>query len=173
MTKQDDKTKRRYKTTNWARYSAALKARGSLLVWLDRDMQWLAALQAKRGRSRNFSDAAIQFCLSVKCLFGLALRQSIGMVESLLKLAGLDWPVPNFSTLSRRQKNLQVHIGYRASPALHLLVDSTGVKMLGEREWKRKKHWAAAGFMDTLLRWKMRREVVNGNEAAVQPGVQA
>ncbi|WP_119157402.1 IS5 family transposase [Caldimonas tepidiphila] len=148
MTKQDDKAARRYKTTNWAQYNAALKARGSLLVWLDRDMQWRATPQAKRGRSRTFSDAAIQFCLSVKCLFGLALRQSIGMVESLLKLAGLDWPVPDFSTLSRRQKDLQVHIGYRASTPLHLLVDSTGVKMLGEGEWKRKKHGA-----DYARRW--------------------
>ena len=133
----------KYRTTNWSAYNAALKARGSLLIWFDRDMAWFAAKSGKRGRSQTFSDAAIQFCLSIKCLFGLPLRQSLGMVESLLKQAGLDWPVPDFSTVSRRQKTLNVSIPYRPScEGLHLLVDSTGIKMLGEGEWKRKKHGA-------------------------------
>ncbi len=56
--------KTRYKTTNWATYNAALKARGSLTIWLDKDMQWYAPASGKRGRQRVFSDAAIQFCLS-------------------------------------------------------------------------------------------------------------
>ena len=133
----------KYRTTNWSEYNAALQARGSLLIWLDQDMAWFAAPTGKRGRSPTFSDAAIQFCLSIKCLFGLPLRQSIGMVESLLKLAGLNWPVPDFSTVSRRQKHLRVVIPYqRSREGLHLLVDSTGIKMLGEGEWKRKKHGA-------------------------------
>ncbi len=135
--------KAKYKTTNWATYNAALKARGSLTIWLDRDMQWLATPSGKRGRQRTFSEAAIQFCLSIKCLFGLALRQSLGLVESLLRLAGLDWPVPDFSTVSRRQQTLKVQLPYRPSrTALDLLVDSTGIKFLGEGEWKRKKHGA-------------------------------
>ena len=137
------RAKPRYKTTNWAEYNAALKARGSLTIWLDKDMQWYAQASGKRGRQQLFSDAAIQFCLSIKCLFGLALRQSLGLVQSLLRLAGLDWRVPDFSTISRRQKTLQVQLPYRASTsALDLLVDSTGIKFLGEGEWKRKKHGA-------------------------------
>lgn len=135
--------KTRYKTTNWAEYNAALKVRGSLTIWLDKDMQWYAPASGKRGRQHVFSDAAIQFCLSIKCLFGLALRQSLGLVQSLLHLADLDWRVPDFSTVSRRQKTLQVQLPYRASTsALNLLVDSTGIKFLGEGEWKRKKHGA-------------------------------
>lgn len=106
-------------------------------------MAWFAAGTGKRGRQPTYSDAAIQFCLSLKCLFGLPLRQSIGLVESLLKLSGLNWPVPDFSTVSRRQKELEVEIPYRGkTDVLHLLVDSTGVKMLGEGEWKTKKHGA-------------------------------
>ena len=133
----------KYRTTNWSEYNAALQARGSLLIWLDQDMAWFAAPTGKRGRSPTFSDAAIQFCLSIKCLFGLPLRQSIGMVESLLKLAGLDWPAPDFSTISRRQKHLRVVIPYQSSrEGRHVLVDSSGIKMLGEGEWKRKKHGA-------------------------------
>ena len=90
-----------------------LKAHGSLTVWLDKDLQWYAPATGKRGRQPIFSDATIQFCLSIKSLLGLPLRQSLGMVESLLRLAGLD-----------------------------LLVDSTGIKFLGEGECKRNKHGA-------------------------------
>ena len=104
--------KLRYKTTNWAQYYAALKARGSLTIWLDKDMQWYAPASGRRGRQQIFSDAAIQFCLSIKCLFGLALRQSLGLVQSLLRMAGLDWKVPDFSTVSRHQKTLRVQLPY-------------------------------------------------------------
>lgn len=106
-------------------------------------MEWFGTPSGKRGRSQTFSDASIQFCLSIKCLFGQALRQSLGLVQSLLQLAGLDWPVPDYSTVCRRQKQLQVQLSYRPSATgLHLLVDSTGIKFLGEGEWKRKKHGA-------------------------------
>ena len=133
--------KPRYRTTNWKQYNAALKARGSLSIWLDKRMAWFAAASGKRGRSPKFSDAAIQFCLTLKNLFGLALRQTTGLVESVLKLCGLSWPVPDFSTLCRRQLDLNVQIPYTRSKAgLHLLVDSTGIKFLGEGEWKCKKH---------------------------------
>jgi hypothetical protein len=74
-------------------------------------------------------------------LFGLPLRQTTGMVASLLDLAGLDWSVPDVSTLSRRQKHLTVLIPYRPSTgALHLLIDSTGIKAEGDGEWFAKKH---------------------------------
>ena len=125
--------KPRYRTTNWKQYNAALKARGSLSIWLDKRMAWFAAASGKRGRSPKFSDAAIQFCLTLKNLFGQALRQTTGLVESVLKLCGLSWPVPDFSTLCRRQLDLNVQIPYTRSKAgLHLLVDSTGIKFLGE-----------------------------------------
>ena len=114
-----------------------------MTVWLDKDMQWFAAPTGQRGRQPTFSDAAIQFCLSIKCLLGLALRQALGFVQSLLRLAGLQWPVPDYSTLSRRQQTLHVQLPYRpTATALDLLVDSTGIKFLGEGEWTRKKHGA-------------------------------
>lgn len=135
--------KQKYRTTNWKDYNATLKARGSLLIWLDKDMCWHGGASGKRGRSRKYSESAIQFCLTIKSLFNLALRQAMGMAQSLLKLAGLDWEVPDFSTVSRRQKHLVVTIGAQpTTTGLHLLVDSTGIKMLGEGEWKTKKHGA-------------------------------
>ena len=134
-------TPARYRTTNWSSYNAALRKRGSLLVWLDKEMTWLASHEGRPGRPPVFSNAAIQFCLSIKVLFKLPLRQTEGMVVSLLKLAGLDWPVPDFSTLCRRQKTLAVQIPYRrADGPLNLLVDSTGIKFLGDGEWQVRKH---------------------------------
>ena len=96
--------RRKYRTTNWKAYNAALKARGDLSIWLDKDMQWLAPASGKRGRNQTFSDASIQFCLTIKCLFGLPLRQTLGLVQSLLKMAGLPWAAPDYSTVCRRQK---------------------------------------------------------------------
>ena len=84
---QSPQSKPRYRTTNWKQYNAALKARGSLTIWLDRGMSWFAAASGKRGRSPQFSDVAIQFCLTIKNLFGLALRQTTGFVQSLLALS--------------------------------------------------------------------------------------
>lgn len=130
-----------YKTKNWPDYNAALKKRGSLTIWFDPDMSWKAKPSGKRGRQQAYSDAAIQTCLTMKVLFGMALRQTTGFVESLLELIELDWAVPNFSTLCRRQKALTVNIPYRGSQGpLHLLIDSTGIKVEGEGEWHARKH---------------------------------
>jgi hypothetical protein len=70
----------RYRTTNWPEHNALLRRRGSLLVWLDREMEWCAPKRGRPGRPETFFDAAIEFCLSIKVLFGLALRQASGMV---------------------------------------------------------------------------------------------
>jgi hypothetical protein len=88
----------RFRTTNWMSCNDALRRRGSLLIWLDKEMMSLANRGERRGRLPVFSDAAIQFCLMVKVLFGLPLRQATGMVASILEMAGLDWPVPDLST---------------------------------------------------------------------------
>ena len=109
----------RYRTTNWSSYTASLRKRGSLLIWLDKDMTWLAPPDGSPGRPAVFSDAAIQFCLTIKVLFKL----------------------PDYTTLCRRQKTLSVQIPYRrADGPLNLLVDSTGIKFLGDGEWQARKH---------------------------------
>jgi hypothetical protein len=131
----------RYRTTNWSSYSASLRKRGSLPIWLDKEMTWLAPPDGRPGRPAVFSDSAIQFCLTIKVLFKLPLRQTTGMVASLLRMANLDWAVPDYATLCRRQKTLAVRIPYwRADGLLNLLVDSTGIKFLGDGEWQARKH---------------------------------
>lgn len=130
-----------YKTVHWPSNNRALKRRGSLTIWFDPDMAWAAQPTGKRGRQPDYSDAAVQTCLTMKVLFGMALRQTTGFVESLLSLIGLDWDVPDFSTLSRRQKTLAVNIPHRGSQGpLHLLIDSSGIKVEGEGEWNARKH---------------------------------
>ena len=126
---------------------AALRQRGSLSIWFDPETQWLAAPTGKRGRQPVFCDAAVQTCLTLRALLGLvaigaplvratmATRQVTGMVASLLVLAGLDWPVPDYSTLSRRQKGLAVAISHRpGTGALHLLIDIEPVSATGSSE---------------------------------------
>jgi len=130
-----------YKTRNWPAYNEALKRRGSLTIWFDPKMIWDAAPTGKHGRQQTYSYTAIQTCLTMKVLFGMALRQTAGFVESLLRLTGLNWAVPDFCTLSRRQKMLAVNIPYRGSNGpLHLLIDSTGIKVEGEGEWHARRH---------------------------------
>jgi hypothetical protein len=137
-------TPTKYKTTNWSSYNDSLKQRGSLSIWFDPEMVWTPPPSGKRGRQQQFSDAAIQTCLTLKVLFGMPLRQTTGFVQSLLRLAGLDWAVPDFSTLCRRQRTLNVSLPYRGSKGpLNLLIDSTGIKAEGEGEWNARKHGGA------------------------------
>ncbi|UWS78087.1 IS5 family transposase [Phaeobacter sp. G2] len=131
----------KYKTTNWSSSNDALKQRGSLAIWFDPEMVWTPPPTGRRGRQCKFSDAAIQTCLTMKVLFGMPLRQTAGFVESLLRLVGLDWSVPDFSTLWRRQKTLNVSLPYFGGTGpLNLLIDSTGIKAEGEGEWNARKH---------------------------------
>ena len=145
------------KTLNWPAYNEARKRRGSLTIWFDPEMSWDAAPTGKRGRQPVYSDTAIQACLTMKVLFGMALRQTTGFVESLLRLIGLDWAVPDFSTLSRRQKTLKVNIPFRGSQGpLHLLIDSTGIKVEGEGEWSEEDQKTIRGtvFPTNAQAWR-------------------
>jgi len=115
----------KYKTRNWPSYNTALKHRGSVSIWFDPKMVWVPPRTGKRDRQQQFSDAAIQTCLTIKVLFGMPLRQTTGFVESLLRLVGLNWAVPDFSTLCRRQKTLNVSPPCRGGAGpLHLLIPS-------------------------------------------------
>ncbi|WP_222851870.1 IS5 family transposase, partial [Citrobacter portucalensis] len=93
--------------------------------------------------NQTYVDASIPCCFMIKSLFRLSLRMVTGFVQSLIKLCGLNWMAPDYTTLCRRQKHIDIVISYqKSSDGLHLLVDSTGMKFLGEGEWKRKKHGA-------------------------------
>ena len=131
-------SKPRYRVTNWAAYDAALKQRGSLTVWFtDAAVQaWQAESRTTPGGQPRYSALAITTALTLRSVFGLALRQTEGLIGSVIGLLGLDLAVPDHSTLSRRAKTLEVPPLRRpGSGPLHLLVDSTGLKLGGAGEW--------------------------------------
>ena len=135
--------KPRYRVTNWAEYDAALKRRGSLTVWFtDEAVQtWRTEPRTTPGGQRHYSALAITTALTLRTVFGLALRQTEGLIGSVIGLLGLDLAVPDHSTLSRRAKTLEVPpLRRTGSGPLHLLVDSTGLKLGGGGEWLVEKH---------------------------------
>ena len=138
------KPKPSYRVRNWNSYDAALKQRGSLSFWIDEAViaGWLNEQRSgRRGASKHYSDGAIALIATVQSLFNLPGRQTEGFVESLFALMGIDLPVPDHSTLSRRMGKVEVEMPAAPSEgAIHVVVDSTGVKVYGEGEWKVRQH---------------------------------
>src|SRR3954463_46636 len=136
--------KQRHRVTNWAEYDAALRARGSLTIWFTPEAvaAWAAAPRTTRGGQASYSDLAIATALTLRAVFRLALRQTEGLISSILQLLDLDLPVPDHSTLSRRAATLEVPHPKAGSAPVHLLVDSTGLKFCGPGECLVEKHGA-------------------------------
>ena len=133
----------RYRVTNWAEYDASLRQRGSLTVWFSEEAiaAWRAEPRTTRGGQAHYSALAIRTALTLRAVFRLALRQTEGLIGSILRLLGLDLAVPDHSTLSRRAETLEVP---RPCPhsrgPVHLLVDGTGLRLCGPGEWLVEKH---------------------------------
>lgn len=136
----------RYRVQNWPAYEAGLKRRGDLTLWLDEAAiaKWQAPRRTTPGGQRRYSNLAIELVLMLRLVFHLALRQAEGFVGSVLKLLGLDLAVPDHTTLSRRSAGMA---GRRPRVVphgpLHLVVDSTGLKLFGRGEWQAEKHGRA------------------------------
>src|SRR6058998_2929657 len=136
--------KQRRRITNWAEYDAALRQRGSLTVWFTQEAiaAWHAEPRTTRGGQPWYSELAILTALTLKAVFRLALRQTEGLIGSIIRLLGLDLSVPDHTTLSRRAETLEVPVPQpkAGSAPMHLLVDSTGLKLCGPGEWLIEKH---------------------------------
>jgi hypothetical protein len=134
--------KQRHRVTNWAEYDAALRQRGSLTVWFTDEAiaAWRAEPRTTPGGQPFYSALAITTALTLRAVFRLALRQAEGLIGSILRLLGLDLSVPDHTTLSRRAETLQVPRPQPGSEPLHLLVDSTGLKLGGPGAWLIEKH---------------------------------
>src|SRR3954469_5110334 len=141
--------KQKRKVTNWREYDASLRQRGSLTVWFtDEAVQaWQAEPRTTRGGQPWYSTLAILTALTLRAVFRLACRQTEGLIGSVIGLLGLTLRVPDHTTLSRRAATVEVprsasgstDAGGNAAP-LHLLVDSTGLKLFGAGEWLIEKH---------------------------------
>jgi IS5 family transposase len=140
----DQKPKSKYRVRNWAKYNESLKQRGNITVWIDEDVirAWRPDLKApkKRGGQPEYTDGAIECLLTVKAVFHLAYRQTEGFAASLSELLRVKLPIPDYTTLNRRAKGLKIQLPRSEKGSIHLVLDSTGLKVYGEGEWKVRKH---------------------------------
>jgi hypothetical protein len=138
--------RQRHRVTNWPAYEAGLRQRGSLTVWFSDEAiaAWAAEPRTTRGGQPRYSALAILTALTLRAVFRLAFRQAEGLIGSIIGLLGLALRVPDHTTLSRRSATLAVprpSVGADSDAApLHLLVDSTGLKLCGPGEWLVERH---------------------------------
>jgi hypothetical protein len=133
----------RYHVHNWPAYEAGLKRRGDLTLWIDETalVGWQAERRPTPGGQRHYSDLAISLVLTLRLVFHLALRQAEGFVASVLCLLGLDLPVPDHTTLSRRgRKFANRSPNVAAGEARHIVIDSTGLQVFGYGAWHGEKY---------------------------------
>jgi hypothetical protein len=127
-----------FKVTNWSAYEAGLRRRGSLTLWVSDEAiaAWRAAPRKTPGGQARYSETAIETALMVRLVFHQPLRQTEGLLGSLLELMGVDLPVPDHTTISRRAARLTPVLRTDLSGGpVTLVIDSTGLKVYGAGEW--------------------------------------
>jgi len=140
--KTQSRPKRLYRVQNWSASENALVQRGSLTFWMSEEFEkvWLYTGKKQRGSQFDYSDKAIEIMLSLKEIFHLPNRSVEGFVRSLFQMMKIDLPVPDHTTLSKRSKTLKVKLPKQSEGSLNVVMDSTGLKVYGEGEWKVRKH---------------------------------
>ncbi len=139
------KYKTQYSVKNWPEYEQGLRARGDVTIWFSERAiaGWSHRGKRKRGGQRRYSDLAIETALTLRLLFHLPLRQTEGFVGSLLRLLDIDLRSPDHSTLSRRGRQLETQLSAIGEKTkIHLVIDSTGLQILGQGPWAAAKHGA-------------------------------
>lgn len=139
--------KKKYKIRNWREYNESLVRRGSLEFWIEKGIikNWEVHIidehgKRKRGSQKQYSGYAIEWCRLIGKVFHQRLRQTEGFVRSICKQTGIRVNVPDYSTLSRRGGTLIVHVPRKEKETVVAILDSTGLKVYGEGEWKVRKH---------------------------------
>ena len=135
--------KTKYRVANWPAYNQALVRRGDVTVWLSSEAiaAWTPRRSGRRGGQRRYSDLAIETALTLRLLYHLPLRQAEGFLHALFGMMRLDLSAPDYTTLSRRSRHLRRRL--RPVPTdegIHLVLDSTGLSIVGEGEWAAAKH---------------------------------
>lgn len=134
----------RYRISNWRDYNRAPVTRGRVTFWFDESgiATWRhAELNKSRGTPKNYSDTAIQCAVLLKVVFHLSLRATQGFLSSVVELIELELPVPDYSTVCRRQRSLAVRSSASSvHRERHVVIDATDLKVYGAGEWHTKKH---------------------------------
>lgn len=134
------------KITNWSEYNRCLINRGKLSLWITEDLleHWLYEGRKQKGSQYVYSDICIEFCLTIKVVLKLGYRQAQGFIESVFETKRIDLPVPSYSDICKRASKININLGkYKRPPkgkGICICVDSTGLKVAGEGEWKVRKH---------------------------------
>lgn len=135
--------KKKYKITNWREYNESLKQRGRVTLWLDEKIQKDWVIIEKTGKkvaSLYYTDKFIEFMVTISKVFKLPLRATEGFVKSLFEMKQINLDVPDYTTISKRKGKININIGSRSKGNIHLVMDSTGIKVFGEGEWKVRAH---------------------------------
>lgn len=143
MNKQQSKCKDKYKILNWSSYNESLKQRGNITFWLSEEAIGLWNYQGKRkpGGKIIYSDTAILSCLIIRKVYRLRLRQTEGFMKSLFSQLNISLPIPDYTLLCRRAKKLKVSLNpFKKEESIDIVLDSTGLKVYGEGEWKVRQH---------------------------------
>ncbi len=143
--------KQKFKITHWRTYSKALINRGSITFWLNDEaiQTWYdPAAPSSRGRPQCYSDLAITTVLVIKRVFRLTLRAAQGFIDSIFALMGVSLRCPDYSSVSKRARSVNVSFKTPTRGEItHLVIDATGLKFFGEGEWKVKKHGKEHGVL--------------------------
>jgi Transposase DDE domain len=131
-----------YRVKNWSEYDNALVQRGAITFWMSAGFEqtWMYAGEKQRGSQFDYTDHAILVMLTVKEVFHLTNRGVEGFVRSFFRMMKINLPVPDHSTLSKRGKDLKVKLPKKNGQSLNIVMDSTGMKIYGEGEWKVRMH---------------------------------
>jgi hypothetical protein len=164
------KRKGTYKIKNWRQYNEALVGRGSITFWFSEDV--IASWQHANGESRVghpfvYSDTAIECLLVLREMFRLPYRQTEGLGRSLVQLMQIELAIPDYTSLAKRaaQLNIVLKIAKHTGP-IDVVVDSTGLKVFGEGEWKMRKHGKSK-----RRTWRKLHLTVNGQTQEIEAEV--
>lgn len=135
-------TKTVYRVSNWRQYNQSLIQRYAVTVWVEEDTRrvWQDSGPAQQGAQFQYSDVAIECLGTLREVFHLPLRGAEGCLRSLFVLMAVTWAVPSYSTLSRRGRTVKIRLPKQARGAIDSVVDSSGLKVYGEGEWKVRQH---------------------------------
>jgi hypothetical protein len=141
--KEKNTKKETYRVTNWSSYNKNLVKRGDITFWVEESLleSWYYEDEQARGGQYVYSDKCIECLLQLKAVYKLAYRQLAGFATSILKLMDFNVQVPCYTQISRRAKELSVDVEVpKTNSPLYIVMDSTGLKVYGEGEWKTRKH---------------------------------
>jgi len=165
---------KKYHLSNWKEYNRKLEERGSIEIWFDKEVidRWSGIPKKKgkkkAGRPKEYGEAAIKCALIFKYLHRLAFRQMQRFVSDLVKALNLGVKVPDYSTVCKRQREVKIELvrKYKNSRKLYMLVDSSGLKVFGEGEWKVRMH--GIGKRRTWIKLHIGVGITNGNKKRIE-----